>query len=465
MAAVDTTRAPKGELAAIALVEAVVANDDRVERHFLEIKSQLDLTTKKDQSKLAKFILGAANRMPEQAARAFEGYGIMVIGASDGQMPGIPPIEALDIERAVRPFLGAGGPRYDFVRVPCEGSHNEVLVLLVDPPEMGQAQFICRRSGDGGLRDGAIFVRADGETREATSGELDQLAQRAKATTPEVDFGVRVVGVVHPVTIDEDRTLEEYIAHTRAELVAALRKEEQLTTPAPEKAIGGPFEAAINQRMSLISSAYGAGSSFRGEKRSEAEFLGSIEDWADRTREAWPDAVIRLIGAAPPVEIEVHNHEKTFFHDVEVNIHVEGDVSGASAWNSSDRQMWPDDLDLPGPPRKWGVPKPLVSPGMVYMPPTGFNSALGPRTSWNNSGSVDLEVSVGQLRPTGIALTDEEEVVLYSMDASLESVKGTWQITARDHNDVYAGHLEVEVGKSLDLTAAFRRILGLGDDE
>ncbi|MGW3549200.1 hypothetical protein ACWDHH_15735 [Janibacter hoylei] len=462
MPAVDTTRAPKGELAAIALVEAVVANDDRVERHFLEIKSQLDLTTRKDQAKLAKFILGAANRMPDQANRAFEGYGVMVIGASDGQMPGIPPIEALDIERAVRPFLGADGPRYDFVRVPCESSKNEVLVLLVDPPEVGQAPFVCRKSGDGGLRDGAVFVRADGETREANSGELQQLLERGMASTPSVNFGVGIVGVVHPATVDQDEILEEYISRTRAELVAPLRKEKPSATA--ERAIGGSFDEAISQQIRSISNAYSLRSSLTMEKRSEAEFLESIDDWADRTREAWPDAVLRLIGAATPVEVEVRNHEKTFFHDVEVKIHIEGDVSGSAAWKPSGR-LWPDDLDLPSPPRKWGEVAPLLGSGLTYMPPPRFNSVVMSRTSWNNSGSVDLEVSVGEVRPTGVVITDDEEVVLYTTDRSLTSATGTWQITARDHNDVYAGELEVEIGQPLDLTRVLRRILGLDKGE
>lgn len=87
------------------------------------------------------------------------------------------------------------------------------------------------------------------------------------------------------------------------------------------------------------------------------------------------------------------------------------------------------------------------------------------RTSWNNSGSVDLEVSVGEVRPTGVVITDDEEVVLYTTDRSLTSATGTWQITARDHNDVYAGELEVEIGQPLDLTRVLRRILGLDKGE
>ncbi len=63
------------------------------ERHYLELKSTLDLSQKKDIVKIAKFVLGAANRMPDVAASAFEGYGVMVIGVAEKTVTGIQPVE------------------------------------------------------------------------------------------------------------------------------------------------------------------------------------------------------------------------------------------------------------------------------------------------------------------------------------------------------------------------------------
>ena len=80
MPELDISRAPRGVLAAQRLVAAVAEQGDLAERHYLELKSELDLSTKKDKEKIAKFILGAANRMPDVAATAFEGYGVMIIG-------------------------------------------------------------------------------------------------------------------------------------------------------------------------------------------------------------------------------------------------------------------------------------------------------------------------------------------------------------------------------------------------
>ncbi|MEP9385191.1 hypothetical protein [Nocardioides sp. KR10-350] len=464
---VDTSRAPKGELAARALIDSVIATDDRIERHYLEIKSTLDLTTKKDQAKLAKFILGAANRMPDQAANAFEGYGVLVIGASEGLATGVPPIEALDLQKAVLPFIGADGPRYDLVRVPLDGSENEVLVFLVEPPEWGQPPFICHKDGDEKLRNGAVFVRADGETREARADELQQLIQRGQRSTMPVDFAVRVIGTVRPVELDNEATLEEYISLQRNRLQSALERD---TAAADDGSITDPITKAVMPTLAAIQQAQSAMRAFsEPEHRSEEEYLASIDDWERHFRAAWPAAVLRLIGGlADPVEVEVNNREKTFFHDVELKVHLDGNVYGAGNWEPSDDDIDLRDLgDFPAPPRPWGptnklglggVTMPTITPAWHYAPSAiDFPS----RTAWQNSGSVDWVYSVGDLRPKGNDVSNDEEFVLYTLDPSMTAVDGTWQITARDHHDVYTGDLQVEIGETLDLTPEVRRILGL----
>lgn len=450
MPEIDTRHAPKGELAARALVEQVMASDDRVERHYLEVKSTLDLETKRDQAKLAKFILGAANRMPDLAAAAFEGHGVIVVGASKGQMSGVPPIEALEIQKAVLPFIGADGPRYDLVRVPCEQTDNEVLVIIVDPPRWGQEPFVCRKSGDGQLRDGAVFVRADGETREARADELMQLMQRGRAGETKVAFDLRVVGVVRPIAVDNERTVEEFIARHRHSLSAALHRSKTSTGSwAAGRVVG------IMQDMT------------EPESRGEDEYLASVDKWEESVRRAWPNAVLLLIGArTEPVEIEITNREKTFLHDVEVKVHLGGPVRGVNHWSPRDELRY-EDLEIPVPPRAWG-PRTAnwiglgaslgISPHLLSQ---SISMPSFSRTQWTNSGSVDWSFTVGELRPRQVDTSDDAEFVLYTLDPSMPAVRGTWEITARDHHDVYSGNVDVEIGDPLDLTADLRIILGL----
>ncbi|MDN5793211.1 MAG: hypothetical protein L0H22_09175, partial [Brevibacterium aurantiacum] len=352
--------------------------------------------------------------------------------------------------KAVLPFIGADGPRYDLVRVPCEQTDNEVLVIIVDPPRWGQEPFVCRKSGDGQLRDGAVFVRADGETREARADELMQLMQRGRAGETKVAFDLRVVGVVRPIAVDNERTVEEFIARHRHSLSAALHRSKTSTGSwAAGRVVG------IMQDMT------------EPESRGEDEYLASVDKWEESVRRAWPNAVLLLIGArTEPVEIEITNREKTFLHDVEVKVHLGGPVRGVNHWSPRDELRY-EDLEIPVPPRAWG-PRTAnwiglgaslgISPHLLSQ---SISMPSFSRTQWTNSGSVDWSFTVGELRPRQVDTSDDAEFVLYTLDPSMPAVRGTWEITARDHHDVYSGNVDVEIGDPLDLTADLRIILGL----
>lgn len=68
----DTSRKLDGIRDLRAVVDEAVAHGDAVENHYLEIKSDVDPTTKIGAVKVAKFILGAANRLPLNSASTSE---------------------------------------------------------------------------------------------------------------------------------------------------------------------------------------------------------------------------------------------------------------------------------------------------------------------------------------------------------------------------------------------------------
>lgn len=482
--AVDTSRVPRGEIAARTLVDAVVAGDDRLERHYLEIKGPLDLTTKKDQAKLVKFILGAANRMPDKAAAAFEGYAVMIIGATAGAAPGVPPVEALVIENAVRPFIGTDGPRWDLVRVPVAGG-NDVLLLLVDPPRVGQGPFFCLKDGEG-LRDGGVYVRADGETREAKADEQKALQRREASGRPSVDFGVSIAGQVERIGLDFETACNDYINSERIRLLDALAP----SRPKPSSARGTvgqgtltpanptsemlsptPAMSAVADSANLAGKIYTA-SAFMDEpeKRTEAEYEAEIDEWEGRVRAAWPSAVKLLVAAnLNPVTIQLVNRVETYFHDVQLKIHLEGEVRGETS-DGARKPTDPAGLGLPEPPRVWGPTSRRFSPAnadysslLARSIASGFSTATPSRLEWHNSGSVDITFYVGDLRPTETDTCSDEDLAL-TVPARLgvETVRGTWEITARDHNKVYRGDLQVPVVER-DLTGILRVVLGLDE--
>ncbi|WP_367127866.1 hypothetical protein [Saccharothrix sp. HUAS TT1] len=190
----------------MALIDALSRTDDRVERHFLELKSDVDLTGTAGRTKVVKFILGAANRDPDTAARYLQGHALMVLGVAPGAVTGIAPFEAMELARFVARYTGTPGPRWDFERIPA-GEGRDVIVI--DPPTGGL--WTCLSDGPEKLTDGAIFVRADGETRLAKGAEIRAMVDRSRQYTVTAELDVAVVGraVRHPHGYEE--VLEDYL--------------------------------------------------------------------------------------------------------------------------------------------------------------------------------------------------------------------------------------------------------------
>lgn len=491
-AVLDLSRAPRGELVAAQLVASVGETGDLAERHYLELKGPPDLSSKENKQKVAKFILGAANRMPDRAAEAFEGYGVMIVGITREGIEGVPPVEMLALSQVIQPFLGATGPRWDIVRVPVPNSLNQVIVILVDPPELGQPPFLCRSSGQG-LQDGRIYYRADGETREPTSDELDQLMARgaAKPTAP-VELEVSIVGKVTPFVVDDERTLEKYLRRERQYLLDALPPPTPL--PAATSAMVGNavgiasglrgvnsevagFATTIAKVQASLAAAQGMGrfmETEEPEKRTEAEYRKQIDEWERLFRQAWTQAVELFASMTlEPNEVTVVNQTKTFLHDVEVNLHLEGAVQAVEPeYASGDGPDWRD-LKLPPPPRRWGPTRRRADwLGATNYPvnyaalsaATSYASSrpyVPPDTSWKSGGSVDVRTDVGDLRPEETYESGDAEAILVIRGEAPSTVHGTWRATARDYNEVFTGELEVGVADSATLTNLLRDFLGL----
>jgi hypothetical protein len=473
-AQIDLSRAPLGLRAATALVAAVAASDDRVERHYLEVKSDLDLTRKNDIARIAKFILGAANRLPRVARSAFEGYGVMVIGVAPGHVRGIPPVEMLDLDQVIARYLGASGPRWDVVRVPAAGSSNEVLLVVVDPPQDGQDPFLCRKEGEN-LFNGRIYVRADGATREANADELDQLIQRGKHhAAPDVSFSVDVVGTARPIVVDDGATIDAYLEKERTRLLSALPASSSLPTKSvlTRDYLGaGSTAESLQQAMKAAQSAQLAAAratSFmtEPEDRTEDEYRNMVDLWESRFREQWVNAIDDIAGyVLAGVSVRVSNATKVFFHEVEAKVHLSGDVRGIDWRNGSGGQVEVE-LDLPSPPREWGprarsMFNSMLNSSSFYFPSSDVGSTYQSPLDWDNSGSINLKLSVGELRPRHTFASDDDELVLVLPSGASSEVRGTWEITARDHNEIYVGELTVAVGEPLDLTDPIRGLLGL----
>lgn len=66
--AMDTDAVPLGDRAQRKILQHVIAVGDEAETTYLEVKSDLDPASKSGVAKIAKFLLGVANRRPTTAA-------------------------------------------------------------------------------------------------------------------------------------------------------------------------------------------------------------------------------------------------------------------------------------------------------------------------------------------------------------------------------------------------------------
>lgn len=201
----DTNIVPLGERSWRRIIEYIEAVGDEAETPYLEVKSSLDLNSRSGIAKVAKFLLGTANRLPHEASRNFNGYAVLVIGAQKDSSLGIPRgVEAHDLENKLHPYLGPQFPIFEFGRVNID-SKNEVLFIISQPPQDGQSIFPCHRDFQGerkqdNLEDGAVYIRGKSNTRRARAGEILALVERGRSESkPLIDLDVEIIGLVHKV--------------------------------------------------------------------------------------------------------------------------------------------------------------------------------------------------------------------------------------------------------------------------
>ncbi|CRK52015.1 conserved hypothetical protein [Rhodococcus sp. RD6.2] len=447
----DLSRLPMGQREWRGLIDALSELDDRAERHFLELKSQIDLSSTGGGAKVAKFILGAANRDPEQASKRLAGHALMVLGVSQGSVSGLPFFEAKDLEDIVKKYIGDDGPRWDFERVRVD-QDRDIIVIKVDPPRPGDPVYTCYKDGPENLKNGGIYIRLDGQTREARGGEVRTLLKRAASARPSANIAVSITGTALPFRCSP-QILDSYVMSERTRLEAAytetIRKE------------SAPMTTTSVWALATTASVFGT----EPEDRSLAEYRAEIDEWEAAIRASWVAFLDDAASAVwPCARVRVRNLRKTFMEGVEVKIHLAGPVEAVAKPHDDDDVT----KNLPAPPRPWGPRDAQPYTWMAAHQPRLHDLQLPPsayqRDSvvFTNSGSVDLELTLNELRPDATYNSDDGEFVLVLRSTEADRITGTWTATARDHHELFEGELSVEVADDRDFSAGIRRLLTSG---
>ena len=419
----DTNIVPLGERSWRRIIEYIEAVGDEAETPYLEVKSSLDLNSRSGIAKIAKFLLGTANRLPHEASRHFNGYAVLVIGAQKDSSLGIPRgVEAHDLENKLHPYLGSQFPIFEFGRVNID-SKNEVLFIISQPPQDGQSIFPCHRDFQGerkqdNLEDGAVYIRGKSNTRRARAGEILALVERARSESkPLIDLDIEIIGFVHKV-----QPLENFLEklYEMEEKNFNLRQE-------PNNA----KESSLIPFDSIVPSLQLVGNS---KKPSSEVQENALKEWLKNKPENIKKGREYILGVRLPgtgIRIISHNrcitkpHLSLIFHDCEVVDYLEEDA-----------------LDY----------KKIVKPIMRKQHPYGINdpsffpnfTPAGYPVYWQNGGiGAKILLTPDSFRPNEPWEANSDDYVLISRNPNAKSIQVTWTLTEEGNDKVTTGEFQI----------------------
>ncbi len=223
------------------------------------------------------------------------------------------------------------------------------------------------------MRNGGLYIRAEGSTRPATAEEIAALIQRGKTSHPSVDIEVTLVGTAVRPAVDPG-FLGAHVTKVAAALLRKLPDEEPpVERPVhslTELAAVSSLREALRSNVPLMNPLVGRAIP---EDRAREDYVASVRAWEVKAQDAISNFLDALLArAAEPVIVRVANRADTFLEDVELSIHLEGDVEGLEPREAAiSRSDWP-----PRPPRAWGGPRPEPSPWATMPGPSMYVPSL-----------------------------------------------------------------------------------------
>lgn len=434
----------------VALVRSVASWGDRAESRAIELKGgDLKPSSKEGAAKVARFVLGAANRKPPEEDDVLDGFAIMLIGVeSDGTLSGAAAVETHEVTRLVAKYVG-DEPRWSLKWISVDES-TAVLAVVVRPSRAGDPPFVARADGVG-ISSGDVYVRRNGETSKASATEFDALMDRAAGAAPALpQLAVEFTGTAGAFVLSEVDFMIPIRGRAR-ELNSALDRAVRTDTRSEAQ-----FRATTALGLGL--GGLLAQKQFEPEGRTEDEYRNEVATWERDCAARYEEAVEGLVPyVGRPGLFRLTNTSTRYLTDVEVSIHVPGSVF---AHRPEGRQVRRSEF-IPRSPRPWG---PIERPGWAdiaasaRLQPYVTQSYLpsmpphGPRARFDNTGSIDVTLTVPELRPSAVVDFDDDECVLAWRGPEMpETVTGRWTATARGLDAVLSGQLEIQCGPVTDM--------------
>lgn len=427
-----------------AIVDGVIAEGDHAESSGLEIKSDLDLTDKSGYTKVAKFILGMANRQPKTAAKHFQGYGVLVIGADRGAAPGVTQnTEAHQLADRLRSYLGPEPPEWDLARL-LVSSGLGVLFIIVDPPKSGDPLFVCHgnyhpqgKDRKHGLDDGGIYVRDKTQTRKARGSEIVAIMERfSAASAPPMNTTVTSSGSA--LTLHDSEMMLERVLDGARGAYYKKREEAEENTRSPNP----HFQALIAQQRTPHSAS----------NRTDRPVDEVLADWEPNARRRWPEVLEQVAGAVwQPLGFTVTNisgHLKRPMIEVTIE-----DAMGVEDLDIEDVDFADMSLSVTKSVPPWSEQTRTYLQGVRHI----WHSS---EIEWTNtSAQVKIRLTPEALHPGTPWSPGYSDLVLIAKDPAAESLRATWSLTAEGVDTRHTGETTISVTPNIGVEGLYHRYL------
>ncbi|MFF5205849.1 hypothetical protein [Streptosporangium sp. NPDC000396] len=447
----DTRSAPRRPADLVTLAEAVFEASIADEFTWLEWKSTLDLASKHGCHHIARAIIGFANRMPDEAARFTEGCAYVVVGIEPNSLAGITPIDVVDLDKGLTPYLGTPGPRWrpTYVTVTLPSGSAQVLIVEVEAPRWGDPIF-CMHKELEGVAEGTIFVRGPGVTRRATARDLAALEARVRRGAQQIEAEVllRAGAPVRPIDSSEDAVGQWLQQEERAVMASLLRWEREQrrqNDPAAEY-------AALQARTRALGQSLRPGVMREiPEDRSPQEYREQVAGYLERCADSWAQALAPGAAAhVTPIELELHNLLAANLAEVEVRLYVPGDVQAVRPRPAELIVANENFVPLPARPRPFGPRQASVFDESLYSAArtSGFSMMTSRPTCpavprIENGGSVTITFPPVHLRPDQRVRLDPIVLVVDAPAPSI--VLAEWWATSTSMNGTAYGQLPIPI--------------------
>ncbi len=458
---IDTTRALRSHHSHVELVEAIVAAPQSTqETQAVEWKSEIDLTDRGWRARLAKGVLGFANRDPEVAARWFEGCAYFVAGASPGEVTGTAVFDSAKVEDMLAPYLGKGpaGPEWSSSYV--EVDDKQVLIVTVEPPRWGSRIWTLLKeytpaNSEQPMRAGTIFVRHQASTDTASPADVDMLARRSAATGTRLG-GLSLVLNANAAAVPIDIREVTTTAWLDAERDALKLPPEPSKEPAKVINVSlDPTKRKVLTREDILRTADFAGKFALPDPRTREKYQAELDAYLTKAGTSLPGVLIRSAFRREwgRIDLSVRNDTPDNFHKVEVELYIQ--TPGVAAFFDSG--------EVPGyrPPTR---PIPFGKAGRSMLDslagfrmPNYLTNAVVPnvsmrRGSIDNSSPSRITLPHVDVRPKRLVELDRFYLVVHP-DLAGTSITASWTATATDASGDMEGTIDIPVISRVPTTA------------